>query len=111
MKPTPPPLATRLLNAFLRSDLAEEVRGDLEEKFYTDLKDKSAFMTKLNSEKDGSVLCFKLFVAQNPDRWKVVLLDLMDMTIIAYNKIRLTANETVYKLIVVFIPINQLPTI
>ncbi|MBY0436129.1 MAG: ABC transporter permease [Cyclobacteriaceae bacterium] len=44
----PPRLATRLLNAFLRSDLAEEVRGDLEEKFYADLKYKSAFKAKLN---------------------------------------------------------------
>jgi putative ABC transport system permease protein len=48
MKPTPPQLTTRLLNAFLRSDLAEEVRGDLEEKFYADLKDKSVFKAKLN---------------------------------------------------------------
>jgi TM2 domain-containing membrane protein YozV len=44
----PPQLATRLLNSFLRSDLAEEVRGDLEEKFFADLKDKSAWKAKLN---------------------------------------------------------------
>jgi putative ABC transport system permease protein len=43
-----PRLATRLLNSFLRSDLAEEVRGDLEEKFYSDLKDSSVFKAKLN---------------------------------------------------------------
>ncbi len=47
-KTIPPPLATRLLSAFLRSDLAEEVRGDLEEKFYSDLKNKSAFKAKRN---------------------------------------------------------------
>jgi putative ABC transport system permease protein len=44
----PPPLATRLLKSFLRSDLAEEVRGDLEENFYSDLKKKSVFKAKLN---------------------------------------------------------------
>jgi putative ABC transport system permease protein len=44
----PPPLATRLLNSFLRSDLAEEVRGDLEEKFYSDVKNKTVFKAKLN---------------------------------------------------------------
>jgi ABC-type antimicrobial peptide transport system permease subunit len=36
-----------LLASFLRSDLAEEVRGDLEEKFYLDLKSKSVFKSKL----------------------------------------------------------------
>ena len=45
---TPPKLATRLLDSFLRSDLAEEVQGDLEEKFHSDLKDKSVFKAKLN---------------------------------------------------------------
>jgi putative ABC transport system permease protein len=30
----PPALAQRLLTRFLRENLAEEVRGDLEEKFY-----------------------------------------------------------------------------
>jgi putative ABC transport system permease protein len=43
-----PPLATRLLNSFLRSDLAEEVRGDLEEKFYSDVKNKTLFKAKVN---------------------------------------------------------------
>ena len=33
-RPTPPKLATRLLGVFLRDELAEEVVGDLEEKFY-----------------------------------------------------------------------------
>jgi putative ABC transport system permease protein len=45
---TPPKLATRLLHAFLRKDLAEEVSGDLEERFYTDLRSKSTFKAKLN---------------------------------------------------------------
>ncbi len=45
---SPPRLATRLLHRFLRSDLAEEVRGDLEEKFYSDIKSKSVFKAKLN---------------------------------------------------------------
>ncbi len=46
---TPPPkLATRLLNAFLREDFAEEVHGDLNERFYTDLRSKSIFKAKLN---------------------------------------------------------------
>jgi putative ABC transport system permease protein len=44
----PPKLAARLLHAFLRKDLAEEVSGDLEERFYTDLKSKSTFKAKLN---------------------------------------------------------------
>jgi putative ABC transport system permease protein len=46
-KLNPPKLASRLLKGFLRDDLAEEVRGDLEEKFYSDLKTKSAFKAKL----------------------------------------------------------------
>ncbi len=37
-----------MLHAFLRHDLAEEVHGDLEEKFYSDIKSKSAFKAKLN---------------------------------------------------------------
>jgi putative ABC transport system permease protein len=51
MSPTshrPPKLAERMLHNFLRSDLAEEVQGDLVEKFYTDLKTKSAFQAKRN---------------------------------------------------------------
>lgn len=51
MKPTkvpPPTLANRLLDKFLRTDLAEEVRGDLEEKFYVTLKNKSVLGAKLN---------------------------------------------------------------
>jgi putative ABC transport system permease protein len=45
---TPPKLAQRLLTRFLRNDLAEEVRGDLEEKFHLDLKNKSVLKAKLN---------------------------------------------------------------
>ena len=45
--PTPPKLAQRILNGFLRDDLAEEVLGDLEEKFYVALKTKSLFTAKL----------------------------------------------------------------
>jgi len=37
-----------MLLRFLRSDLAEEVQGDLEEKFYAALKTKSPFKSKLN---------------------------------------------------------------
>jgi putative ABC transport system permease protein len=44
----PPPLAQRLLLRFLREDLAEEVQGDLEEKFYVTIKNKSVFRAKLN---------------------------------------------------------------
>ncbi len=44
----PPKLATRLLHAFLRTDLAEEVEGDLEEKFYQTVQSKSLFRAKLN---------------------------------------------------------------
>lgn len=44
----PPKLATHLLHSFLRNDLAEDVEGDLEEKFYSDLKSKSVFKTKSN---------------------------------------------------------------
>jgi putative ABC transport system permease protein len=47
-KTIPPKFANKLLHSFLRSELAEEVRGDLEEKFYTDLKNKSDFKVKLN---------------------------------------------------------------
>lgn len=107
----PPSLAQRLLTRFLRNDLVEEVRGDLEEKFYADLKNKSAFKAKLDSEKDGSVFCFKLIVVQNTDNWKVIILDLMDMTVVTHNEIRLTANETIDKLVIIFILANQLPMI
>src|SRR5260221_8085462 len=44
----PPPLAKRLLGWFLRDDLAEEVHGDLEDKFYFIVKEKSLFRAKLN---------------------------------------------------------------
>jgi putative ABC transport system permease protein len=47
-KINPPTLASRLLKGFLRDDLAEEVQGDLNEKFHTDLKNKSAYKAKLN---------------------------------------------------------------
>ena len=46
--PKPPKLAQRLLHTFLRDDFAEEVLGDLEEKFYVTLKSKSLFATKVN---------------------------------------------------------------
>jgi ABC-type antimicrobial peptide transport system permease subunit len=45
--PIPPQLAKRLLLRFLRDDFAEEVQGDLEEKFYSDLHSKSPFKAKL----------------------------------------------------------------
>jgi putative ABC transport system permease protein len=48
LKKSPPRFANKLLDVFLRTDLAEEVRGDLEEKFYITLKKKSAFRAKLN---------------------------------------------------------------
>jgi putative ABC transport system permease protein len=47
-KPIPPPLATRLLHSFLRDDLAEEVSGDLEEKFYATLKSRSVVRAHIN---------------------------------------------------------------
>ncbi len=47
-KINPPRLASRLLKGFLRDDLAEEVRGDLDEKFQTDLKRKSRYKAKWN---------------------------------------------------------------
>lgn len=48
MKTRPPKAAERLLLWFLRSDLAEEVQGDLEEKFYTTARRRSAFRARLN---------------------------------------------------------------
>ena len=44
----PPRLATKLLHAFLRDDLAEEVQGDLEEKFYSAKEGKPVWRAKLN---------------------------------------------------------------
>jgi putative ABC transport system permease protein len=44
----PPALPQRILLRFLRDDLAEEVSGDLEEKFYSTLKEKSLFQARLN---------------------------------------------------------------
>lgn len=48
MKTTPPKIARWLLLRFLREDFAEEVDGDLEEKFYETLRSKSTFKAKLN---------------------------------------------------------------
>lgn len=45
---SPPKLATWLLYIFLRKELAEEVLGDLDEKFYQDLKKKLTFKAKIN---------------------------------------------------------------
>ena len=47
MTKSPPKLARRLLQSFLRDDLAEEVSGDLEEQFYSLVKRKSLFRAKL----------------------------------------------------------------
>lgn len=47
-KITPPRLAERFLIWFLRADLAEEVLGNLEEKFYSQLEKKSARKAKRN---------------------------------------------------------------
>ena len=44
----PPRLAEKLLLRFLRTDLAEEVLGDLEEKFYVVAERKSLFRARLN---------------------------------------------------------------
>lgn len=48
MNTAPPKFARWLLHRFLREDFAEEVDGDLEEKFYQILKTKSTFKAKLN---------------------------------------------------------------
>ncbi|MEP2771533.1 MAG: ABC transporter permease [Fulvivirga sp.] len=45
---TPPKLANRLLQLFLREDLAEEVLGDLEEKYITTTQTQSTTKAKLN---------------------------------------------------------------
>ncbi len=47
-KNIPPKLAKRLLHWFIRDDLAEEVLGDLEERFYQDKTEKSSFRARLN---------------------------------------------------------------
>src|SRR5688572_15286611 len=47
-KTIPPALARRLLVSFLRDDLAEEVSGDLEEKFYSTIKTQSLLRAKVN---------------------------------------------------------------
>src|ERR1700754_325215 len=46
--PTPPRLAQRLLLSFLRDDLVEEVSGDLDEQFYSNLEKKSLRKARLN---------------------------------------------------------------
>src|SRR5258708_29786201 len=46
--PIPPSLAKKLLTWLLRDDLAEEVQGDLEEKFYLALNHTSPWKAKLN---------------------------------------------------------------
>ncbi|MEQ9289787.1 MAG: ABC transporter permease [Cyclobacteriaceae bacterium] len=47
-KTIPPLLAQKLLKFFIREDLAEEVLGDLQEKFYQTAESKSVFKAKLN---------------------------------------------------------------
>jgi putative ABC transport system permease protein len=47
-KNIPPRFARQLLLLFLRADFAEEVQGDLEEKFYAQIKYQSAWRAKLN---------------------------------------------------------------
>lgn len=44
----PPKLAEWLLNWFVKDDLAEEVSGDLEERYYADIKEKSSFRASIN---------------------------------------------------------------
>jgi len=44
----PPQLAQKILQGFLRRELAEEVLGDLEEKFYSTTKTKSVLRARLN---------------------------------------------------------------
>ena len=46
--PIPPKLANRFLNWFLRDVIAEEVLGDLDEKFYVMVDKKSLFRARLN---------------------------------------------------------------
>lgn len=46
--PIPPRLAEKLLQRVLRTELAEEVLGDLEEKFYRVVEKRSVFRAKLN---------------------------------------------------------------
>jgi hypothetical protein len=45
---SPPQFAQKLLVSFLRDDLVEEVCGDLEEKFYASVKNRSRLRAKLN---------------------------------------------------------------
>jgi len=47
-KDIPPRLAKKLLTWFLRDELAEEVHGDLEEKFYSMVEKESLYQAKLN---------------------------------------------------------------
>ncbi len=47
-KTIPPALAQKILLRFLRVDLAEEVLGDLDEKFYINVQTKSPFKAKIN---------------------------------------------------------------
>jgi len=44
----PPDLAQKILLSFLREEIAEEVQGDLEEKYYSNLKKYSPFWSGLN---------------------------------------------------------------
>ncbi|MCE2995846.1 MAG: ABC transporter permease [Cyclobacteriaceae bacterium] len=68
----PPGLATWLLKSFLRDDLVEEVQGDLDEKFQTDLKTKSRYKAKwdywyqtLNYLRPFAIKKFKRLSAMN----------------------------------------------
>ena len=44
----PPKYAQKFLYWFIKPELKEEVLGDLEEKFYENLKDKTSFKAKVN---------------------------------------------------------------
>ncbi len=48
LKPVLPHLAERLLRNFLKTDLIEEVLGDLEEKFVSTAKQRNLVKAKLN---------------------------------------------------------------
>ncbi len=98
---SPPNWSLRFLCWFCREDYLEEIEGDLPE----------VFKKPESGKEPGFVLCFKFVISQNMDSRKIIVPDLVNMPIVAYNEIGLACDEAIDKFVVVPIAFNQLPEI
>ena len=77
-QPRPPRLAEKFLLLFLKDELAEEVLGDLDEKFYWTIRKKSSRRAKLN-------YWYQVFNYLRPFAFKFLRLNSTIMTMIKHN--------------------------